>query len=60
MKIIKLTLARLVLNYITICLNWRFALGLDPNYGLAFMICLVSEITYTLALNTILKEKEKL
>ncbi|EMK02932.1 hypothetical protein LEP1GSC166_1883 [Leptospira kirschneri] len=59
MKIVKLTLVRLVLTYIAICLNWRFALGLDPNYGIAFVISLLSEISYTLALNIILKEKKE-
>ncbi|EMS84086.1 hypothetical protein LEP1GSC073_2731 [Leptospira noguchii str. Cascata] len=59
MKIIKLTLVRLVISYITACLNWRFALGLDPDYGIAFVIVLLSEIAYTFALSKILKDKKE-
>ncbi|WP_282972278.1 hypothetical protein [Leptospira santarosai] len=38
--------------------NWKYALGLDPDYARAFVIHLSSEIAYLFATAIILKKKQ--
>ncbi len=58
MALIKLTFFRFVFSYIMIVANWKYALGLDPDYARAFVIHLSSEIAYLFAAAIILKKKQ--
>lgn len=46
MTMIKISITRFIFSYITICANWKYSLGLNPNYVAAFAICLIGEMSY--------------
>ncbi|OMI12930.1 MULTISPECIES: hypothetical protein [Leptospira] len=60
MTVIKITLARFLLSYLLICLNWKYALGLDVNFTLAFLFCLINEIAFSTISTLILAGTKKL
>lgn len=46
MELLKITIVRFIFSYITICANYKFSLGLNPNFLFVFVICLFGEIAY--------------
>ncbi|WP_061223984.1 hypothetical protein [Leptospira weilii] len=59
MTVIKITLARFLLSYLLICLNWKYALGLEANFTLAFVFCLINEIAFSTISTLILARAKK-
>ncbi|MDI7200112.1 hypothetical protein [Leptospira santarosai] len=47
MTVVKITLTRFLLSCLLIYLNWTFALGIDANFILAFVFCLMNEVAFS-------------
>ncbi|WP_230457537.1 hypothetical protein [Leptospira borgpetersenii] len=57
--VIKITFARFLLSYLLISLNWKYALGLDADFALAFIFCLLNEIAFSIISTFIISRTKK-